>query len=399
MKMATNSKKVLYIGRIGLPNNAPSIRVYNNSCILHDLGYDVDVLCLKESDTDCTIISYSGWLRYLFTSSKNHAKLNFIQKIGNLIEPIFNIKAKKKIKLQLSVSKPDIIITYNDLLFSSIFLNKYCKRKGIKLISDVTEWYEKRPLQKNIANYLIPVLTDYRIRCVDKKIGNIIAISPYLRDYYLSEKCNVLFLPPVFDKSTTGTIEKHNYYDYHVVNFIYAGSPGSKDILLPFIKVVSQINEHVIKIRLDILGVDASYVSAINNSILATESRGIFFHGKVKHDIVLDFLKNADFTVLLRNNQRYAKAGFSTKLAESMLAGVAIFANKVGGAETLIENNLDGIVIDSPSEQDIRQGLYQILNMPETRLVTMRNKAKEKASSFFVRERYIDKFQDFIDQV
>ena len=397
--MGKDSKKVLYIGRIGLPDNAPSIRVYNNSCILHNLGYCVDLLCLKESDSVNTNIVYSSWLQYFFTQSKAQSATNFFKKIGNIIESIFNIKAKKHIKRQILISKPDIIITYNDLLYSASFLKKYCTRNNIKLIADVTEWYEKRPIQKNIANYLIPILTDYRIRHIDPKIGNVIAISPYLRDFYLSKRCNVLFLPPVFDKCANDSIAKHNYYNHYVVNFIYAGSPGAKDILLPFIKIVSRINEYTIKIRFDILGIDASYISATELSAIATESHGIFFHGKVKHNTVLSFLKNADFTVLLRKDQRYAKAGFSTKLAESMLEGVAIFANKVGGAESLLENGVDGVIIDTASEKDLRRGLDMILNMSEHKLLSMRKKAAVKASAIFVGKRYHDKFQDFIERI
>lgn len=395
--METDSKKVLYIGRIGLPDDAPSIRVYNNSCILHKLGYKVDILCLKRNDTDSTYSSYSDWLRYFFVSPPNTRKPSFLKKIGNLFEPIFNIKAKSQVKHQIQISNPSIVITYNDLLFSSVFLKRYCRRKGIKLISDVTEWYEKRPLQKNIANYLVPVLTDYRIRYIDRGIGNIIAISPYLKDYYLSQNCNVLFLPPVFEIIPPKNIEKHHYYKEHVINFIYAGSPGNKDILLPFIESVVKINSNGLKIRLDIFGITESYLSSFSGFAENPNEYGVIFHGKVKHSEIIPYLERADFGVLLRHELRYAKAGFSTKFAECMLYGVAMFANKVGGAESIIENKKDGIIIDDAAVPTIIDQLTKIYDMSEKDLLQLRKNAATKAAELFVSTNYDDKFLNFLN--
>ena len=396
--MGKGYKKALYIGRCGLPNNAPSIRIYNNSKILHKLGYHVDVLCLLESDDTQVHIVYSDWLQYFFIREKNHKVPGIFDKIRDTLEVIFNHRAIKKIIEQIKVSEPQVIVTYNDLFFSSLFLIRYCKKHGIKLVCDVTEWYEKRPLQKNIASFMLPLLTDWRIRYLDVKIGNIIAISPYLKQYYQSKKCNNLYLPPVFDQSSKVNVTKYNYYDHHVINFIYAGSPGNKDILMPFIKTVYNINSSTIKIRFDIFGVDESYISDSNYLNSNLEDKGIIFHGRVRHEEINSYLDKADFSVLLRHNKRYAKAGFSTKLAESMLNGVAIFANKVGGAESIIENNVDGIIISDTNENTIQEKLEKLLLLSDENMLSLRIKAAKKASDFFNMRKYITQTEDFLNK-
>lgn len=397
--MSEKLKNAVYIGRVGLPNDAASIRVYQNSRILHRLGYDVEVISLNEYTGMLHQKAYDEWLKYHFINIRPKSRPGLIQKIGAALDIVFNICQFRKIKKYLEASNPELIILYNDLYFSSWLINHYCQKRGIKLVADVTEWYEKRPLQKNIAEYMIPRLTESRIRHIDPKIGNIIAISPYLTKFYLSQGCRVLTLPPIFDNNAPKEVKKFHYYHEYVVNFIYAGSPGNKDILMPFIESVAKVNSNGIKIRLDILGLEYSYLSSSRLKDTDTSAHGIFFHGKVKHEEVLCYLAKSDFCVLLRHNLRYAKAGFSTKLAECMMSGVAMFANDVGGAESVIENKIDGIIIDNANRQTIENALIEIYRTTESDLIKLRKKALEKALTLFHSDNYVDKFANFLNNM
>lgn len=117
------------------------------------------------------------------------------------------------------------------------------------------------------------------------------------------------------------------------------------------------------------------------------------------HDDVANFLAKSDLSVLLRQNLRYAKAGFSTKLAECMLNGVAMFANSVGGSELVIENWEDGVVIDSASEDDILNALQRLLMLNHSEIMKMKRLAQEKAAKIFVADSYMESFKQYIDNL
>lgn len=393
-----NNNRVLYIGQFGLPNDAASIRVYNNAKLLSEIGYEVYFACLQSCCRNAETIEFEPSLRYLFIPKQYN--LTFLGKIRATLDLLIAQDRLRWIKKLINEISPSIIILYNDLFCISLFLNWYCGRKGIKLVSDVTEWYEKRKVKKNIADYFVPFLTDKRIRFVDPKIGNIIAISPYLTDYYTRKGCNVISIPPVFDLRAGIEIAKYNYYDSRVINFLYAGSPGAKDLIEPFVRALMVINRSELKIRLDIIGID--YEFFLNSFSLSSEvlnNCGVYLHGRIPHDQVFEYLRKSDFSILLRNNLRYAKAGFSTKFAECMSNGVAMFANEVGGAESLITNYHDGIVIEDCAVNHIVSELHHILELSDLDILAIRKEARKKALELFSRDTYKQEMQQFISKI
>ena len=389
-----DTQTILYIGRFGLPNDAPSIRVYNNAKLFRLLGYKTVCICLSNCDQE--YISYADNISYHFIRPCDGQKRSDVLK--NVIELLL---ARQSYKLILSLIKryhPSYIILYNDLFLLSWKLNRFCRKENIGLISDVTEWYEYKENKSQIGDFIIPFLTDKRIRYIDPKIGNIIAISPFLTQFYASRKCNVLFLPPLFDVPESIPIKRYNYGTSHTINFIYAGSMGSKDILKPFLHAIRIINHEMKKIRFDIIGMTESDV----NKLLPNENLAnvnIYAHGRIPHDKVMDYLSRADFGILLRHSLRYAKAGFSTKFAECMSAGLAMLCNRVGGAEEMITNGYDGYVIESANMHDIMQSLNEILNMSEDDILQMRRRAFCLSRRFFLINNYIDKTKEFISKI
>ena len=64
---------------------------------------------------------------------------------------------------------------------------------------------------------------------------------------------------------------------------------------------------------------------------------------------VLKIVKESDFSVLLRQNKRYAKAGVSTKFCEAMKLGVVGLCAQVNGTDLFVKNMTNGILIKDNS--------------------------------------------------
>lgn len=386
------SRNILYVGRVGIPNTAAGIRIYNNAKSLRDLGYRVDFICdLEDNETRQTVRQYDGFC-YSFKEWTNTNK--YIHSISHIFELIFARKVFARVKSYCEATKPVAIILYNDLYSLTKKLIPFCESHSIKLIADVTEWYEPKKTKK-ISEKIIPYFTDKRIRELDNKVHNIIAISPYLYKYYSNLGCNTIMLPPVFDIANNLRFKKYNYYKSHVLNLVYAGSPGSKDILLPVLEAIQDVNKETLKIRFDLVGIDDGYIKQIWKDV-NFKAMGIITHGLLPHNKTMEIVERADFGVLLRYNKRYAKAGFSTKFVECMSCGVPMICNRVGSADSLIETMENGVVIDDYNKNIIFNTLIDLYNLEVEEILRLKKNAYLKALSLFDRKSYINILEKYL---
>jgi len=385
-------EKILYVGRVGMPTDAAGIRIYNIAKILREIGYDVDFICDREdSSLGETLKQYDGFT-YSYNRSKERPKL--LRVMGNFYELVVAKKVFARVKDYCERNNPAAIILYNDLYSLTKQLIKYGKKNDIKLIADVTEWYEKRK-SKNLSDKIVPYFTDKRIKKLDKKVHNVISISPYLHNYYSNLGCNTILIPPIINVPTELDIKKHNYYSDYVLNLVYAGSQGSKDVLWPILNAIEIINSEKIKVRIDLVGID--YMDLKDNwKDICFEDKAIIAHGRLPHEKTLKIVKDADFGVLLRHNKRYAKAGFSTKFAECMSYGVPMICNSVGGAESIIDSMNNGVVIDNFNVDTLSDILDNLIQMDKNNILKIRKNAYEKAKLLYNGTNYKTTFSNFL---
>jgi glycosyltransferase involved in cell wall biosynthesis len=385
-----STKKILYISRAGIPTDAPGIRIYNIAKVLRKIGYKIDFICDREDYiSGDTLKTFDGFNYYY---NKN-TKKTIWQAISKIIELLFANKIFNRVKNQCNRDKPYAIILYNDVYFLTKKLIKYCDDNDIRLVADVTEWYEK-PNSINITDKIIPYLTDKRIKKLDRKVKNIISISPYLYNYYTKLGCNSILIPPIFDIPNNIALKKFNYYSDYVLNLVYAGSPGNKDILNPILDAVATINKDIIRIRLDLVGIDGNYLKNSWKDI-NFKSIAIIAHGRLTHSDTLDIIRKADFGILLRHNKRYAKAGFSTKFAECMANGVAMICNSVGGADRFVKHMHNGMVIESIDNQQLIEIFIKAISLKADEIYSMRNNAFITAKEYFDSSIYCSELETF----
>lgn len=99
-----------------------------------------------------------------------------------------------------------------------------------KIVLDLTEWPDSN---ETPGGKWSPIywMSELNMRCVQKKIKNIIPISHLLNEYYSA--CNTLQLPPLIDISdekwncfkAVDLIEVNQFDGYRI---IFAGTPAKK---------------------------------------------------------------------------------------------------------------------------------------------------------------------------
>ena len=82
-----------------------------------------------------------------------------------------------------------------------------------------------------------------------------------------------------------------------------------------------------------------------------------------------------------------------------MSNGVPMLCNAVGGADLILENMIDGIVIPDLSNRALLDGITSACNLTDHELTSMKRAALEKAIKLFESDNYIDSFSSFLNSV
>ena len=407
-------KKIYYVSRAGLPVDAAGIRTFQIGTILEELGYEVHYFAnrrVTKKELESGYEKLSATKENILDKSEHHFKINNkiysylpmqsggkIAAIKEIYELVFEEKAFRRIVSYCEKEKPAAIFLYNELYHLTKKLIAYCKKENIKLFADVTEWYE-RDKNKNFAEKMVVELTEKRITRIDHKLDGIIAISNYFEDYYKSKGANVIRIPPLMEIEKDLEIKKHEYYEgKSVLNFVYAGSPGGKDVLIPFVKALQTVNKDGIRARFDVVGIDEKYFEKIDSIEKNLKVTGVVAHGRLSHDDTVEIVKKADFGILFRHDKRYAKAGFSTKLAECMSLGVPMICNFVGGCDLCISSYENGVLTQTSDTEEIINVLEKICALTEDELVLMKQRAHDYALKVFSKENYYDAVKTMMEK-
>ena len=388
-------EKIIYFGNVGEPNSASAIHVHNRSLILKELGYEIHAICdtpkSKEKILSDNVIKYHYMQPITGKGKIRGLKWNLDLLIANSSWP----SAKKIIE---SI-EPTFVILYevNSVALQNK-LRRYCNEKNIKIIIETTEWMETEK-ERNLSANLIVSQKDIQKKYTDKKCKNVIAISSFLENHYKSQRCNVICIPPTFPQflEEGEVVRKKDRRCGANIKLVFAGSLSNKDYLKELIEALMVINKEDIRISFDVIGPsEEEIIHCVNESNLL--KYGIFVHGRKSHDDVLKIVKEADFSVLLRQNKRYAKAGVSTKFCEAMKLGVPSICTKVGGTDLFVQHMQNGILVRDNSVETLIDALQSILEMDQNKILEMKQTAYQYAEKEFSKEKYIDDMRNFIAQ-
>lgn len=388
--------KVLYVSSSCIPYNATGIRVKNLGDLIKKVNCDVVYytmsdykLIFKKNELDNLKIFHNETLAKVELNGDIHyfddnRCTKKFQVIYNYLELFFNNAAFRNIVEICKKEKVNTIILYNPFYELSKKILKFCNKNNIKLIIDNTEWYEITN-KKDFSNNFVAKSVNRRILKLDKKINRIISISPWMCNWYNKQNINCICIMPIMDNFHL----QENSKEDNSINIIYCGAPGTKDLLIPFVDEIVKLNNN--RIKLHIVGVDEKYFSIKN-----LQDYNIYCYGRIPREQVLKFYSIADFSCLFRKNLIYAKAGFSTKVAESLSFGVPVLCNKVGGTDDIIDSLFNGIKIEKFESEEIKAMLMKILSLNNEQIYGMKKNAYNTAVKLFDSNDYIDVIKKII---
>lgn len=388
-------KKILYVGQIAIEGSASCTHVRNRARFFNTIGYEVYGLseCPKN---ECDKVEDTDFLKYVYMKPF-HGK-GKVRGAGWIADQFLGIHTYNEIIRALKFISPDIIILYE---LNSIVVEEriraYCEKHNIRLIIEVTEWMEVEN-RKGIATRGIVWQKDIQKRYIDKRCGNIIAISEFLYEHYRNQGCNVIRLPPlVYDFADKDQVFRdRDAVKLRQVKLVFAGTTDFKDYLEPMLKAIRKINNNEIKIIFDVVGPSPDAIERMLECSNLTQC-GINCYGRLSHENTLSIVRKADFSVLMRENKRYAKAGVSTKFVEAMSLAVPSICTAVGGTDAFVTDGVDGVLIKDNSVHEVLDKLMQIVNMDSSKILQMKLNALNTAKQVFSEGQYYNVVKCFLE--
>lgn len=378
-----------YIGEdVGNNGSAMGIHTENIAQIFRTLGYSVIYISKcsdKNRDRDDDNL-------YFYTRNKVFPS-NFINKYYRYVLRLTGTDIWKIFRKVSQRFTPSLIILYGYVPEKRLL--KYSKKNNVPLLIDSTDWFAAEDRHGLLEKCIYQRLVDYAKRSMDLKASGVIAISDFLYEHYHG-KVPVIRIPSLCCNEDDIELE-NTQSNSDILSLVYAGTPGNKDIIEPIISAVKKINAKEIRVRLNLVGeLDSILMGELSKE---NNQNGIVGYGKVSHDKAIEIVKASDFSILLRHNRRYAKAGFSTKFSESMMMGVPVICNKVGGADLCITHMKDGLLLENCDESTIILMLEEILKMNRQEISQMKQNARDYAFCNFRYQCYVEEVKEFLAEL
>lgn len=381
--------KLLYIGEVGYPQTAMYAHTRNMAELFRKTeSCEVQFLCWGYPDGRQMPPMQEG---YVYRSTGQYLRAPVLRSLERVAEECFGMKIWREFLKAAAEFRPDTVVIYGYDAERKIV--NYCKKHGITVILERVDWFERDHYANPLYRMFVYPVWEYYRNHFDRRADGIITISSYLQAFYSEQGANTIRIPPIVSQNWENRqIQRHDT----VVRLVYAGSlDGDKDLILPVVEALLRINADKIRIRLDLVGISEEQISRKMGEH-SWEPLGIICHGRKDHEATLDIVGKADFGILLRQNKRYAKAGFSTKFAECMSLGVAMICTRVGGADSLIEPNENGILLPDNTAETVYQALVSLLDLPDEKIVSMKKKAYDTAYSNFRPGIYCEEMTAFL---
>lgn len=289
--------------------------------------------------------------------------------------------------------KPSHVIVYGGSAQYMFHLLPWCRSNGIPLLVDVVEWYAPHQLA---GGYFGPfhVSAKIALKYHYPKCDGIIAISSYLEDHYTKLGCKVVVVPPTLDVSRVPLAQISSDTTRHL-SLVYAGTPSTKDLLGNIIQGITQVDPYGERIRLLVVGPLLEQVKYLLSG--SNPPPFVQVLGRVPQEDVVSILQKADFSVLLREPQRFAQAGFSTKFVESMANGTPVIANLTSDLGVYLHDGINGLICRDHSAEAFADTLHRAMHILPLVRGEMRHAARKEAEMCFDFRNYTSKLRSFFE--
>lgn len=364
------------------PNkDAGSVRLMAIAKALVKAGYAVRVISMgTDAKQDWEFVAEGIAHLSLRDASKGKRSLiksylTFNKKVGKLLNKFQDVKG---------------IMVFNTMFFA--LKNRAFYKKKVPLIYDSTEWFTADEFKQGVfaPSYISNAIT---VKHYLKNPWKVIAISRFLEEHYKKNCDTVIRIPAVMD---VASMPFGSYQLNDCLRIVYAGSPGIKDALYMILRGISLLpKEAQDRFTLRVIGVTKEQYFQANAEMDIPEN--VIFLGRVSRETVLEELAQADYSTFVRDGEkRFAKAGFPSKLAESMSMGVPVITNLTSDLALYLKDEENAIVVKDFTPEAYAEAMAAAVAKDKETLLQMHYSARKTALESFDYANYAQVLKDLL---
>lgn len=322
-------KKILITGPFKYPDKdagGKRVRILKNMLSKYA---DVDVTCW---DVEGDISNLQCKDREIITNDFYGVGKSKISRAFHYL--LLGRKTLSKFKFNFSIY--NVIILYNPPFLFSLCMYFLSKFQGFSVVIESNEWYESEHLPG--GKYGLASLENFsRMKFSYLLFDKFIVMSDFMYNYYSYHKKQVYKIPPIASSFSTKHRDVNSISE--CLHLMYAGSPGKKDRVNEiFDGYLSLSDEYKSKVKISFLGFTFDeFLSMYPKYSTANKFKNVVFLGRKSMDFVESYYAQVDYTIFLRENKRYAKAGFPSKFVESLSYDTPVITNCVGDVSYFID--------------------------------------------------------------
>lgn len=373
-------KQIVIITGDEYPNeSAGAVRTHSFAKIFSALGYVPHVIGMGGA----TSFQWSEYDHVSYCSLRYTSKKLLSRLLGRLL---FGYNLKNVLK-HCAASDIAGIMWVSGGKNALRYVKRFSRRYSIPLYYDCVEWYS--PSEFLLGKFSPEYRENNRIntRLIDQNF-RVFSISSYLDEHFKSRQISTVRIPVILDVQHIPFRETRNdaVSNPGKIRMIYAGSPGRKDRLREMVKAIGMLSpENREKIEFHIVGITLDGYEKIYGERPQSELlRSVFFDGRQSRSTVLQMVADSDFAFLLRPaNERYAMAGFPTKVAESLSLGTPMLCNLSSDLSIYLENGVNSVLIEDCTVEACSHALNYILALRRDQIDQMRISARKTAEGNF----------------
>lgn len=392
MRGKTPNRTVIYVGPFSFPSGgAAARRILGVAKSMQASGFEVKVACGQMSKSG----QCSEWFEGIEVFSLDERTAEHLPRA--LKHLAYLTMGRKTIAWLNSLErKPHTVVLYSGYSPYLFHLLPWARRHGVRLVFDAVEWYDPGSLMGWLSPYQLNI--ELAMRSLLPRTGRVISISDYLHRYYLKRGCESVVMPPTLDVSSI-PVRTQGRDTQRPLELVYAGSPGRKDLLNNILEAVLRLRRRGYDLHLSVAGIraeDAKRYAAVRSRPAAEVSAGVAFKGILNHDASMSLVRQADFSLLLRHEARYSRAGFPTKFVESMTVGTPVIANLTSDLHRYLKEADTGFICIGPAPEDLEMALIRALAITSEQHTTMRERCRTVAAESFDYRAFVMSLSQFL---
>lgn len=384
------SRLIAYVGPFGFPDGgAAARRILGNALSLREAGYEVEI---GSGQMDGPA-EYEGFkVHSLGERSAEH--------MGSALKRLLyaGMGARTVAWLDSLSPRPAAVILYSGYSPYFMRLLPWARKAGVPLIFDAVEWYDpdhwydwfRSPYHWN---------SELAMRHYCVRARNIIAISSYLEGYYRARGCETVLVPPTLDtRAVTPNLEPARAGPLILA---YTGNPARKDLFDSYLEALLEIDPGGERMRLRMAGLSVEEVlafPALRGKGARALPQCVEVLGRVSQEKAMELTREADFSVLLRPNTRVTRAGFPTKVVESLSVGTPVICNHTSDLARHIRDGQEGLVCRDGTISALKETFQRAVALSVEGRRRMRAAARAEAEKSFDYRRYVQPLAEFVSR-